>query len=129
MSLSDIRISPTSVMPVRHPTTGAHLLTADGRPMTITLAGTDSAQFRLASAQLTSLLQKKRGKGLSAGDMEDHVLRTLTACTEGWVLELEDGVDHPFSKDAAMDLYRELRWLREQADEWINDRANYLGES
>lgn len=130
MSLNDIRIADWSDMPVRHPTTGAALTTSDGRPMTIRLTGQDSPQYRQAMAQLQALISKRRGNRLSPGDMEEHVLRTLTACTLGWVLELdaEDG-DLAFSQDAALDLYRKLRWLREQADEWVNDRSNFLGES
>lgn len=125
--LSDIHVAETTPMPVRHPATGAPLLTNAGDPMSIDLAGRDSPAYRAQLAKFQKA-QASRRKAATPEELEEHTIATLVACTHGWTLQI-DGALLPFSPKAARELYESTRWLKEQVDEWIADRANYLGES
>ena len=127
-SISSIHFSATSPMPVRHPATGEVLRMPDGREQVIHLAGMDSPQFRKVMADYQDRIIRKRKPG-GANESEANAIEAVTACTMGWLLEGDDGEEMPFSQEAARALYTEHRWLRVQCDEWMGERANYLGES
>lgn len=127
-SIKSIHFSPSSHMPVRHPATGEILRMPDGREQSIDLAGMDSPQFRTVMADYQDRVMRRRKPG-GAKEAEQNAIEAVTACTMGWLLEGEDGAELPFDEHAARALYTEHRWLRVQCDEWMGERANYLGES
>jgi len=127
-SINSIHFSTSSKMPVRHPATGDVLRMADGREQFIDLAGMDSPQFRKVMADYQDRIIRKRKPG-GAKESEQNAIDAVTACTMGWLLDDGEGGEMPFSESVARDLYTEHRWLRGQCDEWMGERANYLGES
>ena len=127
-SINSIHFSTSSKMPVRHPASGDVLRMEDGREQYIDLAGMDSPQFRKVMADYQDRIIRKRKPG-GAKESEQNAIDTVTACTMGWLLEGDAGDELPFSEQAARALYTEHRWLRTQCDEWMGERANYLGES
>jgi hypothetical protein len=127
-SISSIRFSESSAMPVRHPATGDVMRMPDGREQVIHLQGMDSPAFRKVMADYQDRIIRKRKPG-GAKESESNAIDAVTACTTGWLLEGDDGGELPFSPEAARALYTEHRWLRVQCDEWMGERANYLGES
>jgi hypothetical protein len=126
------------VMVVKHPVEMTPLVADDGQQVTLTLLGQDSDAFiksgyKQAEAAQEVLMEK--GK-LSPPAMRDHNMgATLAACTvgwhgvpAGWVTGKNDDMPIDFSTANAEKLYnnRGMRWLREQVEKFIAERANFL---
>lgn len=120
------------------------LLAVDGTPATLTLLGADSptakrqgyhkqaaAQNRLYANAFSG--KKKRGATVTPDDIAEQEaddLETLVALTVGWH-GFEDSNDKPipFSADEVRSLYASSPMIREQALEFINQRANFFDKS
>ena len=116
-------------MTIRHLETG---LPMDGQ--TITLMGTDSRAYREHVAKReNSIAQQAWGshgkmpKGF-LDSMKQRALDDLVVLTVGWTLDGIDGKPVEFSKEAARELYADtsMAWLRDQAEEFVKERANFL---
>ncbi|MFO1126374.1 MAG: hypothetical protein U1E25_14595 [Methylocystis sp.] len=120
-------------MKVLHPTSGAVLSQEDGQPIVITLVGEDSERFRRASRASLDRRLKRQSAGVSAPpsaeELENNAIETLVACTIGWSGIALDGKTLDCTPENARMIYKRLRWLREQVDAFINDRANFLKPS
>lgn len=114
-------------MPVLHPATRTPLLAADGSPITISLVSTDSKPYRDALRETTNKqLRENRRAVLTAEQIEDKALSLLAACVTGWSnIELEGAV-LPFSAANVKRLFACVPWLKEQCDEFVTERANFL---
>lgn len=115
---------------------GKPLIARNGDPVVISVLGSDSAKYRtLTRAQL-----RKRMEAMAAGkqalteaemdETERDVIDVLVACTVGWkgVLTTE-GEPIPFSEDNVRKLYTNYPVIREQVDEFISKRANFISAS
>jgi hypothetical protein len=133
MDFSKFQASSAGVkMSVIDPTTGAAMVDEKtGSPVTITLIGKDhpdfrSKQYAQSSKRVNKLVGRRRNIDLK--QMEQDAIELLAHATKGW--EGIDGPDgHPlaFSHANAVDLYTRYSWLREQVDEFIDDRSHFLG--
>ena len=115
-------------MTIRNPATG---LPMDGE--TITLLGRDSKVYRdhvarRERALLDHVNNTRKAPKLSHDQIKHQAIEDLVILTTGWNLTSEDGQPLPFSKEAARDIYaaHEMAWLREQVEEFVGDRANFL---
>jgi len=103
--------------------------TGEETDIQILLAGVDSDHFREAKKDWDRRRREKleKGKGLpTAEELEKARLAMLVTCTLDWRnLELE-GKPLACTKAAANHVYRNFPWLREQADQFIEDRRNFL---
>jgi hypothetical protein len=104
-------------------------------PVTITLLSQDSDEFKSTTRKISNQrLQKQIKRGIkkvafSAEDIEADNLDLLSACTVGWEGIGLDGAPLEFNRENARLLYRRCAWVREQVDEFIADRVNFLGNS
>ena len=131
MDLSTLEPTPDSVpVPLRHPTTSERLLSDTGAPITISIVGMDSEQFRTRHRAIINrrLSAGKKAK-VTAEEIEAESIDTIAACITGWQHVELDGKVLEFSKANAKALLTRLPWLREQLDEAIADRANFLKTS
>lgn len=121
-----------AVMEVRHPVTNEVLKQDNGEPVTITLAGRDSDRVkRLQRATLDRRLAGGRRRNLSftADEIDKNRLEELVALTLGWSgIVLRGSLIEPTAENAR-DLYQTVDWVREQAEEFVDDRANFLKAS
>jgi len=115
----------------------------------IQVLGRDSAEFRkLAADQNRRRIAKvTRGGQFRAGaasleEMESDGIELLAECTKGWrsvELDKDDptieqskpfltigGEEVQFSRAAAVKLYTNYPWIREQVDGAVIDRANFI---
>jgi hypothetical protein len=98
----------------------------DTKPVTITLYGADSDVFTAASNALVNRGIRNRGKGIqvtaeSALTDQIALLAKAVITWEG----LQDGNGpFPFNEDNAKRLFR-VAYLREQVEQFINDRGNF----
>lgn len=137
MDLSTLDTSATAEagakMEVQHPTTGAVLTSTDGSAVTITLAGQDSELFRKADRKISNRRLNTTAAGqrikLNAEGIDNDSLERLVACTISWSGVGFGGSDKECAPDNAREVYKKLPWLREQAETFISDRANFLKAS
>lgn len=107
----------------------AHPVTGEPLDAVITLFGHDSAAYR---NKLRDFAQQQisKGKGKPKLDLEaseKQAAELLAACTIGWKHIEEGGKAIPFSYAACVEVYRKYRWIREQVDVFVGDRANFFG--
>lgn len=116
----------------------------------ILVFGTDSEIYRshLRRRQNRTMERAKRGRGqaVTAEELENESTDLLVACTKGWEADVVEGDGEektvttvaaiPFGAEGLLPCTPEnvrriyahpgFRWLREQVDAEIGDRANFL---
>lgn len=119
-----------AVLEIRHPTTGEILLDDAGNPVWIRLAGMDSERFqRMQRANLNRRLKMggRRGSAnVTAEELDAERIENLVACTIDWSGIVLEGEALGCSAVSARRLYKAIPWLREQAEDFQSDRANFL---
>jgi hypothetical protein len=129
MRLSEIKLRETATLHVRLPN-GAPAYNADGTPTTIELLSDDDERLR----EFDRRAQNRRLKNihklrLSAEELEEESVLKLANATADWnSFENEDG-PIPCTIENAAKLYREHHFLREQVDQFVGDRSNFLQPS
>jgi hypothetical protein len=117
-----------SAMEVRNPRTNEVLRHADGRPFTITLRGKDSEQYReLARKQQDRRIQanmRTRMPVLSSTIEKDDIELNVVA-TVSWDILLGGKAPKNDPKQYR-DAYTKYVWLKEQVDEFLGVRANFI---
>lgn len=128
MDLSSFEIVADGVdMPVRNPATGDPLKTDKGEPITIRVVGMDDDRFKAVEREVRNKVLRQGQKAkFSADDMDAQATRALIACTIGWQNIVLDGKALPHSNENARLLYSRLPWLRDQVNEFVAERANFL---
>jgi hypothetical protein len=128
MDLSTLTPADSVEITLRHPATGVDLTTEKGDPITISIHGMDSAVFQAHQKGLINkrLQRQTRKAAVTAEQIEEESLGTLAACISGWKNIEFDGKSLEFSRSNAKLLLGKLRWVREQLDEAIGDRSNFL---
>jgi hypothetical protein len=107
---------------------GSPLSNDDGTPMSLTLLGSDSDVAVKARNASTNRVLKQRGRGqITAESAQADATALLAACTTGWNITL-GGQKPEFSREAVARLYADPKFafIREQADEFIAERANFM---
>ena len=136
MSLSDLSPKATAeagaAITIRHPKTNLPL------GITITVCGTDSETYKkIQRKQLNrrlELSQRSRNKQLAmtAEEIEAESMDVIVACTRSWATgerpEIEFNTDEwlPCTPENVRRVYEALPWMKEQVDQEIGDRANFL---
>jgi len=96
----------------------------------ITLMGRDGKVFRSIREDRSRAMSERvqAGKGDYTPDEQDEmVCDTLSRLTLGWRnIQDEDGSDLPFTKEKAYQIYLEHPAIREQANQFIANRGNFV---
>lgn len=138
MDLSTLDVASTGdkgqPLHLKHPGTGVGLIDeATGKPVEIVLLSADSTTFtRLSHQQQNERIKKMRGRGKIATTSQEVLedsIELLAAVTKSWSGIVLDGKPLECSPANAKALYTRLPWVREQADDFVNDRVNFLGNS
>ena len=120
---------------LRHPSTDTPLMDeTTGEPVSITLLGADSADFRRAEhAQQEKRIAKAQRSGRMAPgagkQIEEDYIELLALATKSWQHIILDGVRLECNRETAKTLYTRFPWIREQVSTFIGSRSNYLGNS
>ena len=77
--------------------------------------------------ELTTKVLRKRVQRMSAKDIDDNVIQKLGMLTTGWSLALLNGepLGVECTPENAVELYTDVRWLRDQVSAWVNDLGNF----
>ncbi len=99
---------------------GVPLTKPDGTPITITLLGRDSDTFvKQENANTNRRLAQGPRLKLTAEALKAEAIGLLARCTVAW------DFDEPCTYETATELYTRFPAIKEQADEFIADRANF----
>jgi len=103
------------------------------RPVTLTLLGADSRSFqRRQHALVAQRINRRVGAGIQTmqirpGELEEDRIELMVCATRSWTNVVIDGEEWPCDEKHVRDFYSRFPCFLEQADQFINDRANYLG--
>jgi hypothetical protein len=135
LSLDDFDVGTKSnegvEIELRHPGT------SDELGIFITVVGRYSEKYQAAvrsiSAESIKGAAAKKKKPDPITDATEKGVRLLALCTTGWRTEANPtinfhGADHPYSLDAAIDLYtsKSLPWVKEQVDSAVHSNTNFM---
>jgi hypothetical protein len=132
MALTDFTPSETAEINILHPRTNAPL------GLSVVIFGRDSGRFKeIQRKQLNRRLERSnksrtKQQAPTAEEMESEALDLLVACTQSWStgdrnqLELSSDEWLDCTPDNVRLAYTRFPWLREQVDQEIGDRANFL---
>lgn len=144
MSLASLNLSAASnegrPMTVVHPVERTPLKTDKGKPLTIELLGRDSDAFIRAenAAKNKAIETLTKGAKFSAAESALEGAQSLARAVTGWdgipkawIDGSDDETPVPFDYATAVALFTNpgVRWLRDQADEFVGTRANFLKAS
>lgn len=113
-----------ATMTLHHPVTDEILSDAKGNPVTITVLGTDSREFRRKLDEINRNRQRKRGTP-SLVESERSAAELLAAVTREWTGIEWDGKVLECTPSNAEMLYRERSWVRQQVDEFVAEVGNF----
>lgn len=119
---------------VDNPVTGEALIDeASNEPVELELLGKDSTTYRERSHKVQTKRLNKSVRGgkfkVDQSGLEEDNLHMLVLCTVGWKHMVIDGEELEYSIMNARTLYERCPWLREQAEAFINERCNFMGNS
>ena len=115
-----------ALMVLRHPASGEELRADDGSDMCIELLGMDSPEYRQLIRAAASRNVSRGRKRPSPELLEQEAITLLAGVTKGWSGIVVDGENLSFSQEAAKQLYTDYAWIREQVDEFVGERGNFL---
>ena len=110
-----------------NPGNGEPLTNDDGSNVGIYLLGKDSDAYRLAQRKITNRrLSQKGNTSITAERIEIEANEILANCTVSWTGIVYNGEVLVCDIANAKMIYKDLPWLKEQVDEFVAERANYL---
>ena len=121
MDLSNFKTASGKTLTLTHPVTGEDL------PITITVAGIESKEYKAAAFRYTDkrLQSNKKPK---AEELDAAKVEILSASTLEWTDVEWEGKAFPCTKENAKFLYRNVPWIRHQVQAFQDDEANYFEE-
>lgn len=120
MDLNDIVIEETATCVIKHPTTG------EPTDIVINLYGEDSKVFQKASKKNLNTILKKGSRKTNADQVEARSLDLLASCSASWENMKLEGEVLECTFENARKIYKRFAWIKEQVDEHLGDRANFL---
>lgn len=128
MDISNFSINESPIaVTLRNPESGEDLQNDKGAPMQIFVVGADSAAFRRIKSE--SFAKNRKAKNIRFEQAEAQSFELLAKATTEFKNLMFNGSALEYSVEAAIDLYRKFPWIKEQVDEAIVDRANFLENS
>ena len=128
-------------MQVLHPVTNEELGAEEKKPCRIKLRGSDSMAYEEAVARTVSMRQAelkgmRANKKITAESILESADKTakfqameLARITLAWENLEWNGKPLKFTEENAVMVYREHKWLRDQAVAFFEDRTNYQGNA
>ena len=119
-------------MVLRHYATGADIVDGDGNKATLLLLGSDSDVVKQCEREFqlrtTEIAKRTLDARISPEAWEQYQLDRVVAATTGWEHCAYEG-EAEFSAELVRRFYRNEPWAFEQAQAFVDDRANFSGAS
>ncbi len=103
-----------------------HPVSQQALAISLYLKGQDAPSYRRVIRKQIDWQISEGKSDLTAAEMERHHIERLAAATIGWDEVLYKGAPLPFTEENAKTLYSEQIWIREQVQQFIEERANFL---
>ena len=131
MDLSTLKVDDDAVdLTLKNPVTGEKL------DIVLNVIGTDNPKFKMADRAITKKNLKKNSKGgrvnlggLDLEETEEDAIKLAATCIQGWKNVVIDDKKVNYSSAAAVDLLKEYPWIRDQVEEFVSDRVNFIKAS
>ena len=125
-----ISLSTTADIVIVHPATGEDLINENGKPITVTVFGSQSDEFKKAKNKALNKRMMNVGKKTTAETAEADGIDLLVACTKSFnnfaKVEFSNGVvDVKDFKKA----YTDDSWFKDQVDAGIANNALFMPAS
>lgn len=120
------------VMEVLDPVTRQPFLKKDGSSITMKIYGFDNEEvqktYRRLNNKRLAAVAKSGGRGIriTSEEVEAEAIEKIAASIAGWSGFEEDGKEFPYNKSNAASLLKRLPWLRDQVEDFMNDRQNFI---
>lgn len=113
---------------ILHPVDGTVIRDEDGKALRVCLVGKDSEDYRKAQRAITERRLRSRSKAnrMNARGLEREAVEVLVAVTKDWEGFGENGAVLECTPENVRKAYTDHIWLREQVDEFVDDRANFM---
>lgn len=113
-----------ATMVVEHPITGEVLMN-NGKEAKIHVLGLESD---VANEYIRQQAQKNinRRTKMSYNEAETGSINMLAKMITGWENIIDVGVEVEFNVENARNLLTKYKWLRQQVDAFVSDRANFF---
>lgn len=126
MDLANLKpVEESQKLYLQHPTDGGDLDDGKGKKFYIAVVGADSNKYQNL---LKRQIEKSAGKKNRKLDLDESTRRAcemLAKCTTDCYL-LMDGKKVECDFEAMFTIYKDYSWIKEQVEEFINDRANFI---
>jgi hypothetical protein len=121
-----------ATLEIRSPIDGAVLTDeATKEPVTVTVLGVDSKEYRRQTHRAANRRLKQGSRSgrikITAEELEAEAIDLLVSVTMGWTHVEVDGTELECTPQNVRLVYDRFPWLREQVDEFVLDRTNFLG--
>jgi hypothetical protein len=118
---------------LNNPATGALLYDDEsGEAVAIQLLGSDSREYQAAGHRAATKRLDQAGRSgrikLTADELDEERLACLLDVTTGWSYITVGGEHLECTRVNARRVYTDFPWIREQAENFVNDRGNFLGK-
>lgn len=127
MDLSSLKPVEGATLELLDPVT-REVLTCDkdGKPFTVTLLGADSEKWQgMVNNNIEKMLDARKGGKKDNQSTSERACEMLArATTDCYIVENKKKV--PCDYENLKRIYSEYKWIREQAEAFINDRANFI---
>lgn len=123
-----IKFDETITKPLLHPVDETPLETTDGKPMTFTMAGRTSKQYRSAKNSHLNRSMRKGGKKESAKDVQQANDDFVCKCFVGFNNCDINGIDFQEAGVNAIITDPQFYWVNEQLNEPLVDNADFLSK-
>jgi hypothetical protein len=119
----------TAKITLYHPFTGEELRDDNDDPMWVEVYGVDSDHYRKIDRDITNKnlqrAQKNRNAAITAERLEVQGLERVVKCVKNWHIVL-GGETPDCDEKNVRSVFEDYPWVREQVQEGMSDRANFL---
>ncbi|MCG8492845.1 MAG: hypothetical protein MI743_14595 [Sneathiellales bacterium] len=126
LDLADLDLAPVAekgaVLTLRNPVSGTELQTL------IWLQGMDAPAYQKKLRDQIDAQISEGKADLSAAELEERLVDRLAVVTMRWEQVFYKGETLPCDFQNARKLYREQHWIREQVQQFVEDRSRFLSE-
>jgi len=125
--IESLKLSETTEMLLKHPATGEVLEDDDGKPVTFTLFGTSSREYRKAVDVLVRKKKQRGGRDANLAESRADSLEFITTLTQkidnmdyqGQVLDNPEAIKALYSDES-------LSWIRDAVNAELNSVEAFL---
>jgi len=133
MDLSELKVQDEGKrLDLRHPSTGEVLTYGEGddKIMYLVIGSSDSDTYRRSQRKVIDRRLKQQQKfrqvRMTAAQLEEEAMISLAEVTYDGRVFLKGKEVQITSGAVAQDLYKEYPWIKEQANDFQEDRSNFL---